>query len=275
LHYPALEVAGGIDSDFLLALVDDFNPSAVDTRDSIVTIFFPDSARRDRAKDVIASAHPDVAVHARDIDDEDWARRSQENLTAITVGRITVSPPWNVPPRTNAETRNPSPVTIVIAPSTGFGTGHHATTRLCLQALQELDLTGAHVLDVGTGSGVLAIAARMLGAAEALGIDDDPDAIQAAMENVARNPGADRVRLEVRDLRSAPLPAADVITANLTGALLMRSANLLLAALTPAGSLIVSGLQRHERDEVVRAFGQAHITWEHAEDEWVALVFRR
>jgi len=284
VQYPALEVAGGIDSDFLLALVDDFNPSAVDTHDSVVTIFFPDATRRDGAKDVIAAAHPEVGVRVRDIDDEDWARRSQENLTAITVGRITVSPPWSAPARTNPETRPSagalakaeieSPLTIVIAPSMGFGTGHHATTRLCLQALQELHLAGAQVVDVGTGSGVLAIAARMLGAAEALGIDDDPDAIQAAMENVARNPGADRVRFEVKDLRSGPLPKADVLTANLTGALLMRSANLLLAAVNPGGWLIVSGLQSHERDDVVRAFGRARITWEAVEDEWVGIVFR-
>ena len=275
MQYPALEVSGGIDSDFLLALVDDYNPSAVDTHDSVVTIFFPDAARRDRAKDVIAAAHPEVAVRARDIDDQDWARRSQENLTAITVGRITVSPPWDAPAQTSkAESRIPSPLTIVIAPSMGFGTGHHATTRLCLQALQELNLTGAQVLDVGTGSGVLAIAARMLGAVGAIGIDDDPDAIHAAVENVARNPRVDRVRFEVKDLRSARLPQADVITANLTGALLMRSGNQLLAAVNPGGSLIVSGLQSHERDDVVRAFERARITWEAAEDEWVGIVFR-
>jgi len=78
----------------------------------------------------------------------------------------------------------------------------------------------------------------------------------------------------VKDLRSAPLPKADVITANLTGALLVRSANMLLAAINPGGSLIVSGLQRRERDDVVRAFERASITWEAAEDEWVAILFR-
>jgi ribosomal protein L11 methyltransferase len=121
---------------------------------------------------------------------------------------------------------------------------------------------------------VLAIAARMLGASDAIGIDDDADAIQAATENLGRNLQVDRVRFEVKDLRSAPLPNADVITANLTGALLIRSAVLLLAALNPGGSLIVSGLQSHERDDVVRAFGRAHTTWEAAEDEWVGLLFR-
>ncbi|HEX7798034.1 MAG TPA: 50S ribosomal protein L11 methyltransferase [Vicinamibacterales bacterium] len=274
MKYPALDV-DGVDSDLLLALLDDFGPTAVDIHGSVVTVFFHDAARRDAARHVVVRTHAQSNVQPRDIDDEDWARRSQENLTAITVGRITVSPPWSAPAQApSPESRIPSPLTIVIAPSMGFGTGHHATTRLCLQALQELNPREAHVVDVGTGSGVLAIAARMLGAADALGIDDDPDAIHAAMENVARNPGADRVRFEVKDLRSAPLPKADVITANLTGALLMRSANLLLAAVNPGGSLIVSGLQRHERDDVVRAFGSARNTWEAAEDEWVGIVFK-
>lgn len=273
LHYPALDVAGGLDSDFLLALVDDFNPSAVDTHDSVVTIFFPDAVRRDRAKDALVRAHPEVSVQARDIDDEDWARRSQENLTAVTVGRLIVAPPWEAG-ASRTESRDPLRATIVIAPSMGFGTGHHATTRLCLLALQQLNLAGARVVDVGTGSGVLAIAARMLSAGEAIGIDDDPDAVQAATENLARNPQVDRVRFELKDLRAAPLPNADVITANLTGALLIRSAESLFAALNHGGSLIVSGLQSHERDDVVRAFRLGQVVWEGAEDEWAAIIFR-
>ena len=285
MKYPALDV-DGIDSDFLLALVDDFHPSAVDTQESVVTVFFFTAAERARAREAIATAYPDAGVNVRDVDDEDWARRSQDNLEPVTVGRITVAPPWLVPPGAR---HNPQPVVpqalpsdahlqtavvMVIAPSMGFGTGHHATTRLCLRALQELSLAGCRVLDVGTGSGVLAIAACLLGAAEALGIDDDPDAIASALENLDHNSGADRVRFQVQDLRAAPLPVVEVVTANLTGALLIRSAALLVTAVGPGGSVIVSGLQIHERDEVVQAFGTARVIWEAVENEWVGITFR-
>jgi ribosomal protein L11 methyltransferase len=269
--YPALDV-GGVDDEFLLALVDDFRPSAVESHDSHITIYFPDRNHRDEAREAIARMYPDALVLERDVDDEDWARRSQENLTPITVGRITVAPSWTLAP--DPKPLAPDPITLVIAPSMGFGTGHHATTRLCLRALQELDLIGSRVLDVGTGSGVLALASRLLGASEVLGIDDDPDAIQSAIENLARNPGISQVQFEVKDLRAGPLPRVDVITANLTGALLVRSADLLWRALAQRGSLIVSGLQSHERDDVVAAFGGARVGWEATEDEWVGLLFR-
>jgi protein-L-isoaspartate O-methyltransferase len=128
---------------------------------------------------------------------------------------------------------------------------------LCLAALQALDLSGLSVLDVGTGSGVLAIAARLLGAQEAIGVDRDPDAVRSATENLALNPAADSVRFEVGDLWSASVKDADVVTANLTGALLARSASRLLGLVRSGGTLIVSGLQVGERSDVVHAFATA------------------
>jgi ribosomal protein L11 methyltransferase len=156
----------------------------------------------------------------------------------------------------------------------GFGTGHHATTRLCLDALQTIDLTGATVLDVGTGSGVLAIAAVRLGAARAIGIDVDADAIQSARDNLALNPDATPVSFEVADLTAAALPKARVVTANLTGALLVRAAPPLLSAAEPGGVLILSGLLAHERDQVCRAFAPMAISWAREEDGWVGLAMK-
>lgn len=265
--YPAIDVRTDA-PDLLLAIVDDFGPTAVEDleRDGSVRIFFPSPTDRDAALRALA---PRFDVTAVDVPDEDWARRSQENLKPVTVGRITVFP--------DPESRIPNPdqVAIVIVPSMGFGTGHHVTTRLCLAALQAIPLTNQVVLDVGTGSGVLAIAADRLGAARAVGIDDDPDAIQSAHENLALNPAVTRVRFETVDVSAMPLPVVDVVTANLTGALLIRSAPALLAAVRTGGTLVLSGLVADERDDVCAAFATAAVFWEREEDGWVGLAMKK
>lgn len=268
-QYPAVDVRTDA-PDLLLAIVDDFGPTAAEERDGFLRVFFATTGDRDAAQRALA---PRFEVAAVDVPDEDWARRSQENLQPVTVGRITVSPnPQSI--------RNPQPaihdaIDIVIVPSMGFGTGHHVTTRLCLAALQTIDLTDRVLLDVGTGSGVLAIAADRLGAARALGIDYDEDAIQSARENLDLNPEARHVTFDAVDLAAGVLPPADVVTANLTGALLVRAAAALLAAVRPGGMLILSGIQSHERDEVRQAFAGAAVCWERDEDGWVGLVVKR
>jgi ribosomal protein L11 methyltransferase len=249
--------------DLLLATLDDFAPTAVEERESILRVFF--ALREDRDA---AQARLDVegrAAVAVDVDDEDWARRSQQNLKPVTVGRITVVPALET-------SCAPQPLTIVIEPSMGFGTGHHATTRLCLAALQRTPLAGAFVLDAGTGSGILAIAAARLGAAGALGIDSDADAIDSAKENLALNPDARGVRFAVADLTAMTLPRADVITANLTGALLTRAAGVLLGASPPGGTLILSGILAEEERAVRQAFAPADEVWREHDEEWIGLI---
>lgn len=117
---------------------------------------------------------------------------------------------------------------------------------------------------------------RRLGAARAIGIDHDPDAIQSARENLMLNPEARRTTFNVADLMvAAALFPADVVTANLTGALLVRSARVLLGAARAGGTLILSGLLAHERDEVSGAFAPACISWEREEDGWVGIAVKK
>ena len=267
-YWPALD-APSHQSELLLAAVDDFSPTAVEERDNGLRVFFATSTARDAAVSVLAGQ---FSVTAVDVDDEDWARRSQENLSPIVVGRITIRPALPTLPAPPALPALPG-LFIVIPPSMGFGTGHHATTRLCLAALQSIDLHDAFVLDVGTGSGILAIAASALGAARALGMDDDADAIAAAKENLEFNRVAN-VTFEVGDLMTDQLPAADVVVANLTGAMLVRAAARLMEAVRPGGVLIVSGIMATEGDEVRRAFANRRFDADVQEDEWLAFTIR-
>lgn len=277
--YPALLVSG-VDGDFALAAADDYAPVAAQSDAAGITIFFASAVQRDEARRALAIAVPEARVTPLEVDDEDWARRSQQHLGPIVIERITVRAGDS---DRAADTGNrqqpgaPGPIDLVIEPSMGFGTGHHATTRLCLAGLQHLERTGRLVgrtaLDVGTGSGILALAARALGASRALGLDYDADAIASARHNLPLNPYLDEVEFRLSDLTRDALPPADVVTANLTGALLCRTAPALVGAVGPGGSLIVSGLLDSERERVAAAFVRLQPVWELREDEWVALGF--
>jgi ribosomal protein L11 methyltransferase len=294
--YPALDIrfdpgpGAGALQDQLYAELDDFEPLAIHEHDAGDgwRVFFKSPELRAGAQHLLTTAFGNhvLDVEAVDVDDEDWARKSQADLKAIHVGRITVAPPWDLPspePRiaspASAEPRAPSPdIAIVIEPSMGFGTGHHATTRLCLGFLQEIDLRGRRVIDVGTGSGVLAIAARMLGAETVVALDNDPDALQNARENAARN-GVEIQIVEI-DLGSFRLrhdvtgPPADLVVANLTGAVLRRFADVLRSLVAPGGSLIVSGFSPSECNEVVAALAPGAEAIR-TDGDWAAALIRR
>jgi ribosomal protein L11 methyltransferase len=160
----------------------------------------------------------------------------------------------------------------------GFGTGHHASTRLCLRWLQSISVAGTRVIDVGTGSGVLAIAAVILGARAAVGIDFDEDAITAARENVELNGVGGQVELRASTLEAAADRDSqfDVVIANITGALIAREADKLRALARATGVLIASGFQTSELDHVTGALEAAG--WsadaEIEEDTWLGVLYR-
>jgi ribosomal protein L11 methyltransferase len=258
--WPALELQQADDDDLIQAFLIDFNLAAIDGS----RYFFHNSDDRDRAAVALRTQFPEIGVQPVDVPDQDWAARSQAALRAVTVGALTIAPPWDIPVGSGFGR------TIVIEPSMGFGTGHHATTRLCLAALQRIDLRGRSVIDVGTGSGVLAIATRRLDASGVLAIDDDPDAIAAAEANVRLNEES-RIALETADLRSAKIGQFDLVIANLTGALLIASADRLESLAIPGGRLILSGFMDHEEQRVLRAFGGCALESRAQEDEWACL----
>ena len=304
--YPALDLTfapgpgAGTLQDMLYAELDAFEPVAIhehETGDGW-RVFFRTAAQRDAARGTLAAEFGNALLDLvpRDIDDEDWARRSQASLKAIRAGRIVVAPPWDVeslitnhsssnPESPDPESRNhsssdpgsripdPDTITIIIEPSTGFGTGHHATTRLCLELLQRQGVRDTRVIDVGTGSGVLGLAAWKLGASSVIALDNDPDALQNARDNVDRNGGGDAIEILHGDLSSASLEPAHIVLANLTGSVLQRYATALQRLVLSGGILIISGFSGDELEDIARVFG-AMPKEVLKEGEWAAASFQ-
>ena len=277
--YPAIALAPhstpGVDLDLLMADLADLGVTAVEEQADGLRIFFVTSDDRDAALTSLR-ARGDLVCQALDVPDEDWAERSQAALQPVTVGLVTVAPPWTV----TDDLRARSTHLVVIQPSMGFGTGHHASTRLCLEWLQRTPLDRTTVLDVGTGSGVLAIAAAELGASDIVGIDVDPDALMAARENGARNRAGGRVAWHELDLSAAGPSLGrrfDVICANLTGGLLFREAATFGALASHGAALIASGFQPHEAPHVIAAFKTAgwSLDGHSEEDDWVGARLRK
>jgi len=277
--YPALEVRFSSPADeerlaLLVADLDDYHPTAIHDEAEPVRIFFASTASRDAALARL-NVRDDLRATAVDVSDEDWASRSQAALTPVVVGAVTIAPPWTVTDALRASVDGP---VVLIQPSMGFGTGHHASTRLCLRLLQTLPLSGCAVLDVGTGSGVLAIAASMLGAARVTGVDFDPDALANARENLDLNAPRARVDFREHDLAAGAGSLSgsfDVVLANLTGGLLCRSAETLATVARSEASLIASGFQAHEFDEVAEALklGGWSLRAHETELDWIGAMF--
>lgn len=283
LRFPPLPAATDL-PDQVLLLLDELQPIAIDEGSrppgeedvppSAWVVHFAASTSRDRALAAIEGAFGPLGltVRAREVEDAGWVERSQALLTAVRVGAIVVAPPWDVPVRADSHV-------VVIRPSMGFGTGHHASTRLCLRALQRLDVAGRSVLDVGTGSGILAIAAVKLGAAPVVAVDCDPDAIANARENASANDVSDGLALHVVDLGDigrVGLSPADVVLANLTAGVIERHADALRRLTAPRGVLIVGGLLRDQVPSittVLEARGSLRLVEQQDEDAWAALAF--
>ena len=270
LHFPAQPAPDLLDRAALA--LDDLGVAAVHEIGSpeapVWRVFVADGHAKDAEAALGTVLEPrGVRIILVSVENEDWAARSQADLCRVTVGRLIVAPPWDVPSHPDEAAR-----TIVIRPSMGFGTGHHETTRLCLRLLQQVPLAGRRVLDLGTGSGVLAIAAARLGGGQVEAVDVDDDALAAARENLALNGVEDRVRLRAADLRSASIAPADVVIANLTGTLLARQAAGIAALVLPGGSFIASGLLTGETSMVLEAYaGRLSAPALVTQGEWAAL----
>jgi ribosomal protein L11 methyltransferase len=213
------------------------------------------------------------AIQVEPLQDQDWNRRWAESVNPIRVGRrLVIRPSWE-PVRLHA-----GDIEIVLDPKQAFGTGHHATTSLLLEWLEAIIRGGESVLDIGTGSGILAMVAIRLGAAKAVGVDSDPVAIECAQGYARDNRFGPELTLQTGDLSkqtSILAPSPDLVLANLDRATLMRCRDHLAAYVRQGGRLLVSGVLVDQCHELVEAFSLAgmYCTGQREREGWVALMF--
>jgi ribosomal protein L11 methyltransferase len=194
---------------------------------------------------------PPGELQVRALADENWADAWRAHFTPVPVGRrLVITPPWERP---GANGR----IVITIEPGRAFGTGHHGSTVGCLQAVESIverdDPTD--MIDLGTGSGVLAIAAARLGIRSILAVDDDPDAVACATANAALNHVADRVRCQLGDAATLETAPAPLVVANLLAAAHRRLAAHYGHALLPGGTLVLGGILDGEAADVAAVLG--------------------
>lgn len=202
------------------------------------------------------------------IEDQVWERVWLDTFKPTQFGRRL----WVCPHGQSAA--DPNAVVVALDPGLAFGTGHHATTALCLEWLDGAALRGKTVLDFGCGSGILAIAALKLGAAQALAVDHDPQALTATRDNAEANGVA--AQLEIAAPEALSLTAVDCVLANILAAPLIALAPQLLAALRPGGTLVLSGVLVEQVDAVRAAYAQ-ELEWEptRLRDGWALICGKK
>lgn len=211
-------------------------------------------------------------IEARDVDDQDWLHRWKDYFKpALITERFVVKPDWcDYQPA-------PGEQVIEMDPGMAFGTGTHATTRLCLRLLEKYIKPGDALLDVGTGTGILSIAAAMLGSGEVLAVDIDPQAVQTAGENVIKNRVDPIVRVALADLTEGIDFQANVIVSNLMADLIIRFAGSIKEHLKEEGVYIAGGIIQGKEDTVRTSLESRgfRVVETLQEGEWWAIAAKR
>jgi len=234
---------------------------------TVVMGLYDASHDMDKVLNYLRSIHPDkseMKYKLEQLEDKDWEREWMDNFHPMKFGeRLWICPSWRDVPE-------PDAVNVMLDPGLAFGTGTHPTTALCLQWLDSLDLKDKTVVDFGCGSGILSLAALKLGAKEVIGIDIDPQALQASKENAIRNNVEDRLSLYLPD--NQPDIQADIVVANILAGPLKELAPIITNYVAPSGLLALSGILEEQATGLVDVYGQwCQMDPIEVKEEWVRL----
>lgn len=238
---------------------------------TIVMGLYDASNDMDKVINYLQSIHPDkanMAYKLEQLEDKDWEREWMDNFHPMKFGeRLWICPSWR-------EVPEPDAVNVMLDPGLAFGTGTHPTTALCLTWLDGLDLKGKTVVDFGCGSGILSLAALKLGAKEVIGIDIDPQALQASLANAKRNNVEERLSLYLP--KDQPTLTADVVVANILAGPLRELAPTIMQFVGDEGLLALSGILEEQANTLQSLYGEwCNMDAIQVQDEWVRLSGQR
>ena len=260
--------------DLLVADLSDLGFDAFEDSDAGLVAYAP-AVRWDATTQEAVARHLDAAGgvgwEAATVEDQDWNATWEASLRPVVAGPFVVAPSWtDVGPEHDGQT------VLRIDPKMAFGTGYHESTRLVLRLLPDVVLPGARVLDVGTGTGVLSIAALALGAGSAVGVDIDPWSAVNGAENAVRNGVEDRFDVREGSLDVVPETGFDLVVANIIRSVLVPMLPDLTSKAAPSAPIIFAGLLLTERDPFLDAAGGVGLSLEHerSENEWWACSLR-
>ena len=222
----------------------------------VMDALFDATTDRGNVLEVLIDRVPELEpsqIAFRDVADQDWTRVWMDQFKPMQFGRRLWIYPWNIEPPADDNL-----VIVRLDPGLAFGTGTHPTTALCLAWLDGLELHGKHVIDFGCGSGILALAALKLGAASVIGIDNDPQAITASIDNAERNGVSDRLTVFLPEQvdRDSMLCSADALVANILAGPLGELAPQLATFVKPGGKLALSGILREQADGLIVRYAE-------------------
>jgi len=224
---------------------------------------------------------PEPIIQTAIILEEDWGKKWKSFFTSFQITpTLTIKPSWEKTKKPRTWGKAPE-IIIEMDPGLAFGTGHHASTQLALLLLEDLFKDSApkldKVLDVGTGSGILAMACGLFGAQEILALDNDPDAVETAKQNIIRNRLEDKITVSDQDVRSLKA-VFDIVVANITHDILSDLAMLLASCINPKGYLVLSGILKGEQEHsIAEIFAGQGLAFRKSltKDEWAALLFQK
>jgi ribosomal protein L11 methyltransferase len=277
-NYIEVSIRADVDSGELLCMLNDGEALGCWEKDGIIHIYWPEHRWKETALEDLKNALDHLGVDSQTADlrvsnvlDQDWNATWVASLNPIRLGkRFRIRQSWH---EADPAFRG---LELVIDPKRAFGTGYHTTTQLALEWLENSVRGGEHVLDVGTGTGILAMAAIRLGATRALAIDSDPIAVECARENAETNGFGPELEFRLESFEMLEAVKFDVIVANLDGRTMPRFCECLRRLMNPGANICLCGLQEQDLEEITAVLDHADLrTVEiRQREEWLALTIK-